>query len=114
MSRRSWSRGSILRTFGRIARYDDEPWDHNYIGHNDVGSYYDSMLKAMPDLRIEVQSWRGLRLPTPFAAIAFMVIVSLSGYTALPPVTMIAAAGAKTLDMINQFSLDCAAVPHVV
>jgi hypothetical protein len=79
-----------------------------------VGSYYDSILKAMPDLRIEVQSWRGLRLPTPFAAIAFMVIVSLSGYTALPPVTMIAAAGAKTLDMINQFSLDCAAVPHVV
>jgi hypothetical protein len=45
----------ILRTFGRTARYDDEPWDGHYIGHNDVRNYYDSLLKAMPDLRIEVQ-----------------------------------------------------------
>jgi ketosteroid isomerase-like protein len=45
----------ILRTFGRAARYDDEPWDGHYIGHEGVRSYYESLLKALPDLRIEVQ-----------------------------------------------------------
>jgi steroid delta-isomerase-like uncharacterized protein len=45
----------ILRTFGRTVRYDDEPWDGHYIGHNDVRNYYNSLLKAMPDLHIEVQ-----------------------------------------------------------
>jgi steroid delta-isomerase-like uncharacterized protein len=45
----------ILQTFGTTARYDDEPWDGHYIGHNGVRTYYDSLLKAMPDLRIEVQ-----------------------------------------------------------
>jgi hypothetical protein len=44
----------ILRTFGRTARYDDEPWDVHYIGHNDVRNYYNSLLKAMTDLHIEV------------------------------------------------------------
>jgi hypothetical protein len=24
----------ILQTFGTTARYDDEPWDGHYIGHN--------------------------------------------------------------------------------
>jgi hypothetical protein len=27
----------ILRTFGQTARYDDEPWDGHYIGHD--GAY---------------------------------------------------------------------------
>ena len=35
---------SILQTFGRTARYDDEPWDAHYIGHNGVRTYYDSLL----------------------------------------------------------------------
>jgi steroid delta-isomerase-like uncharacterized protein len=45
----------ILQTFGTTARYDDEPWDGHYIGHNGVRTYYGSLLKALPDLRIEVQ-----------------------------------------------------------
>jgi steroid delta-isomerase-like uncharacterized protein len=74
----------ILRTFGKSARYDDEPWDNHYIGRNGVRTYYQGLLGALPDLRIEVQrryasedavilevmitghhlgSWRGL-LPT--------------------------------------------------
>ena len=74
----------ILATFGRTARYDDEPWDGHYIGRDGVRTYYQSLLRALPDLRIEVQqryasedavileviisghhhgSWRGL-LPT--------------------------------------------------
>ena len=74
----------ILATFGRTARYDDEPWSGHYIGHGGVRTYYESLLRALPDLRIEVQqryasvdavilevivcghhlgSWRGL-LPT--------------------------------------------------
>jgi steroid delta-isomerase-like uncharacterized protein len=74
----------ILRTFGKSARYDDEPWNDHYSGRDGVRVYYESLLRSMPDLRIEVQqrhasedavilevmitghhlgSWRGL-LPT--------------------------------------------------
>ena len=45
----------ILRTFGTTARYDDEPWAGRHIGHDGVRAYYDSLLKALPDLRIDVQ-----------------------------------------------------------
>src|SRR6266705_759237 len=45
----------ILRTFGPTARYDDEPWDGHYIGHDGVRTYYYGLLKAIPDLHIEAQ-----------------------------------------------------------
>src|ERR1700745_3065339 len=45
----------ILRTFGKSARYDDEPWDGHYSGRDGVRTYYESLLRALPDLRIEVQ-----------------------------------------------------------
>jgi steroid delta-isomerase-like uncharacterized protein len=45
----------ILRTFGKSARYDDEPWDAHYAGRDGVRTYYEALLRAMPDLRIEVQ-----------------------------------------------------------
>ena len=45
----------ILQTFGTTARYDDEPWGSRYIGHNGVRAYYDGLLKALPDLRIDLQ-----------------------------------------------------------
>jgi len=57
----------ILRTFETTARYDDEPWADRR--HDGVRAYYDSLLKALPDLRIDVQqryasnmllSWKSL------------------------------------------------------
>ena len=45
----------ILQTFGPTARYDDEPWDDRYVGRDAVRTYYDGLLQAMPDLRIDMQ-----------------------------------------------------------
>ena len=32
-----------------------EPWNSHYIGHDGVRTYYDGLLKAIPNLHIEVQ-----------------------------------------------------------
>ena len=45
----------VLRTFGDSARYDDEPWDEHYTGQNGVRLFYEQLMKALPDLEIEVQ-----------------------------------------------------------
>jgi steroid delta-isomerase-like uncharacterized protein len=45
----------ILATFGATARYDDAPWDAHYVGLDGVRAYYEGLLEAIPDLRIEVQ-----------------------------------------------------------
>ncbi len=45
----------VLRTFGDAARYDDEPWDEHYEGRDGVRMFYQQMMKALPDLEIEVQ-----------------------------------------------------------
>jgi steroid delta-isomerase-like uncharacterized protein len=45
----------ILRTFGKSARYDDKPWDGHYSGRDGVRTYYERLLRALPDLRIKVQ-----------------------------------------------------------
>ena len=45
----------VLRTFGDTARYDDEPWAEHYQGRNGVRQFYEQLLKALPDLEIEVQ-----------------------------------------------------------
>jgi steroid delta-isomerase-like uncharacterized protein len=45
----------ILGTFGADARYDDEPWDDNRIGRDQVKLYYKEMLAASGDLRIDVR-----------------------------------------------------------
>ena len=45
----------LLRTFGDSARYDDEAWDEHYKGRNGVRLFYAQLLKALPDLEIEVQ-----------------------------------------------------------
>jgi steroid delta-isomerase-like uncharacterized protein len=45
----------VLRTFGDTARYDDEPWGEHYKGRNGVRLFYDQLMKALPDLEIEVQ-----------------------------------------------------------
>lgn len=45
----------VLRTFGNTAHYDDEPWDEHYQGRDGVHLFYAQLLKALPDLQIEVQ-----------------------------------------------------------
>jgi steroid delta-isomerase-like uncharacterized protein len=45
----------VLRTFGESARYDDEPWGEHYRGHDAVRLFYEQLMKALPDLEIEVQ-----------------------------------------------------------
>jgi len=45
----------IMTTFGAAARYDDEPWDAHYIGRDSVRAFYSDLLRALPDLQIDVQ-----------------------------------------------------------
>jgi steroid delta-isomerase-like uncharacterized protein len=73
----------ILRTFGPTARYDDEPWDGHYVGHNGVRTYYDGLLKAIPDLRIEVQQ----RYASQNAVVVEVIITGhhLGAWRGLPP-----------------------------
>ena len=45
----------IMGTFGASARYDEEPWNDHYIGRDAVRAYYDGLLRAIPDLAIDVR-----------------------------------------------------------
>ena len=45
----------VLRTFGDSAQYDDEPWGEHYEGRDGVRQFYEQLMKALPDLEIEVQ-----------------------------------------------------------
>jgi steroid delta-isomerase-like uncharacterized protein len=45
----------VLRTFGDIPRYDDEPWGEHYEGRSGVRLFYEQLMKALPDIEIEVQ-----------------------------------------------------------
>jgi len=46
----------IMGTFGAGARYDDEPWDAQYAGREGVRAFYAELLRALPDLHIDVRS----------------------------------------------------------
>lgn len=45
----------VLRTFGASARYDDEAWGEHYEGASGVRAFYVQLMRALPDLVIEVQ-----------------------------------------------------------
>jgi steroid delta-isomerase-like uncharacterized protein len=45
----------VLGTFGESAQYDDEPWDEHYKGRDGVHQFYGQLMKALPDLKIDVQ-----------------------------------------------------------
>jgi steroid delta-isomerase-like uncharacterized protein len=45
----------VLRTFGDTARYDDEAWSEHHKGKDGVRSFYSQLMKALPDLEIDVQ-----------------------------------------------------------
>jgi len=46
---------AVMATFGAQARYDDEPWGDHRAGHAGVRSYYTELMRALPDLAIEVR-----------------------------------------------------------
>ena len=73
----------IMGTFGASARYDEEPWDDHHIGRDAVRAYYDGLLRAMPDLAIDV-----LRRHVAEDAILLEVMISghhLGPWRGLPP-----------------------------
>jgi steroid delta-isomerase-like uncharacterized protein len=45
----------VLLTFGEAAHYDDEPWGEHFEGLSGVRQFYEQLMKALPDLEIEVQ-----------------------------------------------------------
>jgi len=45
---------AVMSTFGADARYDDEPWGDHRVGREDVRTYYADLLRALPDLVIDV------------------------------------------------------------
>jgi steroid delta-isomerase-like uncharacterized protein len=44
----------VLHTFGDTARYDDEAWGEHYQGGDGVRQFYQQLMKALPDLEIEI------------------------------------------------------------
>lgn len=73
----------IMTTFGAAARYDDEPWDAHYMGRDGVRTFYADLLRAMPDLRIDVQ-----RRHSSEATVILEVIIRghhLGSWRGLPP-----------------------------
>jgi SnoaL-like polyketide cyclase len=62
-----------MDTFGASARYDKEPWDDHHIGREAVRAYYEDLLRAVPDLAIDV--WR-----RHVADDAVVLEVSISGH----------------------------------
>lgn len=45
---------AVMETFGSSARYDDEPWDEHHMGLEAVRSFYEQLLRALPDLEIAI------------------------------------------------------------
>ena len=45
----------VLGTFGDTARYDDEPWNEHFEGCEGVRTFYTELMRALPDLRIEIK-----------------------------------------------------------
>jgi steroid delta-isomerase-like uncharacterized protein len=73
----------IMATFGAAARYDEEPWNDHHVGRAAVEGYYRTLLRAMPDLNIDVRA----RHATETAVIVEVVISGhhLGAWRGLPP-----------------------------
>ena len=73
----------VLRTFGNTARYDDEAWGEHYEGGKGVRRFYEQLMKALPDLEIDVLH----RHVTEEAILVEAVIrgTHLGGWRGLPP-----------------------------
>jgi steroid delta-isomerase-like uncharacterized protein len=45
---------AIMRTWGRSPSFDDVAWEEQWSGRDGIREHYDELLKAFPDLGIEV------------------------------------------------------------
>ncbi len=73
----------VLGTFGEGAHYDDEAWAEHFEGLSRVRQFYEQLMRAMPDLKIDVQ-----RRHVTDAAILLEVIIRgthLGAWRGLPP-----------------------------
>jgi steroid delta-isomerase-like uncharacterized protein len=72
----------VLRTFGNTPQYDDQPWGEHYEGRNGVRQFYEQLMKALPDLEIDIQH----RYVTDDAILVEVVIrgTHLGGWRGLP------------------------------
>src|SRR5882757_8034196 len=73
----------VLRTFGDTARYDDKAWGEHYEGGSGVRRFYEQLMRALPDLEIDVQ----YRHVTEEAILLEVLIrgTHLGGWRGLPP-----------------------------
>jgi len=73
----------VLCTFGDSARYDDEAWGEHHKGRDGVRLFYEQLMRALPDLEIEVQR----RHVTDDAILVEVMIrgTHLGGWRGLPP-----------------------------
>jgi steroid delta-isomerase-like uncharacterized protein len=46
---------AVMDTFGLAPSYDDEPWNEHHIGRQAVQSFYEELLRVLPDLHIDVR-----------------------------------------------------------
>ena len=73
----------IMATFGDAARYNEEPWDDHHVGRDAVRTYYQGLLRAMPDLHVEVKQRHASE-----AAVIIEVVISghhRGAWRGLPP-----------------------------
>lgn len=73
----------VLGTFGAGAHYDDEAWGEHHEGKSGVRSFYEQIMKALPDLEIQV-----LRQYVTEDAILLEVLIRgthLGSWRGLPP-----------------------------
>lgn len=53
-SENSHDLAGIMATFGSQATYEDRAWDEQYHDHAGVRSYYENLVRGVPDIHIEV------------------------------------------------------------
>src|SRR5262249_42052024 len=46
---------AIMGAFGATAHSDDEPWGAHYVGRDQVRTFYQELLHAVPGLRIDIE-----------------------------------------------------------
>ena len=44
----------VLATFGKLAHYDDSPWNELHEGREGVRNFYAELMRVVPDLSIEI------------------------------------------------------------
>jgi hypothetical protein len=71
-----------MRTFGESARYDDEPWGADYLGRQDVRTFYAQLLRAPPDINIFVGGiWEAGACSSTILSRAAIVLLEVGAIT---------------------------------